>query len=129
MWVIRYGSLDSLVENLCSPSGEIDSSYINIFLATYRSFASPKQVINLLFARSVLSDESEYTVHTPADTCFVSWFEYFSLEHVHDSEPVSMVAVNVQVACHADVSMFYGRYKGVTIDRKIKQERKQHIFK
>ena len=54
MRVIRYGTLNKLVEHLCSDTGEIDSTYINIFLATYRSFASPKQVLNLLFARSVL---------------------------------------------------------------------------
>ena len=49
--VIRYGTLDRLVEQLSADSADIDSTYINIFLATYRSFASPKQVINLLQAR------------------------------------------------------------------------------
>ena len=51
MRVIRYGTLDRLVEQLSADSADIDSTYINIFLATYRSFASPKQVINLLQAR------------------------------------------------------------------------------
>ena len=49
--MLKSGTLDRLVENLSSDSGEIDSTYINIFLATYRSFASPKQVLNILFER------------------------------------------------------------------------------
>ena len=51
--VIRFGSLDRLVENLTvtQDGGEVDSTYLNIFLATYRSFASPKQVLNILFER------------------------------------------------------------------------------
>jgi hypothetical protein len=49
--VIKAGSLDRLVEALSSGTGEVDSTYVNVFLATYRSFASPKQVLNLLLER------------------------------------------------------------------------------
>jgi ral guanine nucleotide dissociation stimulator-like 1 len=43
--------LEKLVESLVQDTGEIDSTYVNVFLATYRSFASAKQVLNLLFKR------------------------------------------------------------------------------
>uniref|UniRef100_UPI0035901198 ral guanine nucleotide dissociation stimulator-like 1 isoform X1 n=1 Tax=Myxine glutinosa TaxID=7769 RepID=UPI0035901198 len=48
---IRAGSLERLVENLLLAFNDNDSTYVNIFLATYRSFASPKQVLNLLLDR------------------------------------------------------------------------------
>ena len=51
---VKAGSLCRLVENLASPdTGEIESTYVNVFLATYRTFASPKQVLNLLIEREV----------------------------------------------------------------------------
>lgn len=49
---VKAGTLCRLVENLASPdTGEIESTYVNVFLATYRTFASPKQVLNLLIER------------------------------------------------------------------------------
>ncbi len=49
---VKAGSLEKLVESLAAPdTGELESTYINVFLATYRTFASPKQVLNLLIER------------------------------------------------------------------------------
>ena len=48
---IKAGSLEKLVESLASEVGELESTYVNVFLATYRTFASPKQVLNLLLER------------------------------------------------------------------------------
>ena len=48
---IKAGSLEKLVEALASEVGELESTYVNVFLATYRTFASPKQVLNLLLER------------------------------------------------------------------------------
>ena len=48
---IKAGSLEKLVESLASDTGELESTYISVFLATYRTFASPKQVLNLLIER------------------------------------------------------------------------------
>ncbi|XP_064649116.1 ral guanine nucleotide dissociation stimulator-like 1 isoform X3 [Lineus longissimus] len=48
---IKQGTLERLVESLVQETGQIDSTYVNVFLATYRSFASAKQVLNLLFKR------------------------------------------------------------------------------
>lgn len=49
---VKAGTLEKLVESLAAPdTGELESTYINVFLATYRTFASPKQVLNLLIER------------------------------------------------------------------------------
>ena len=48
---LKAGTLERLVESLASDTGELESTYINVFLATYRTFASPKQVLNLLTER------------------------------------------------------------------------------
>ena len=48
---LKAGTLERLVESLSSDSGELESTYINVFLNTYRTFASGKQVLNLLTER------------------------------------------------------------------------------
>ncbi|NXY21174.1 RGL1 protein, partial [Atrichornis clamosus] len=48
---IKAGTLEKLVENLLTAFGDADFSYISIFLATYRAFASPKAVLELLLDR------------------------------------------------------------------------------
>ena len=49
----QAGTLEKLVDSLASDTGELESTYINVFLNTYRTFASAKQVLNLLTERSV----------------------------------------------------------------------------
>ncbi|CAH1786637.1 unnamed protein product, partial [Owenia fusiformis] len=48
---IKCGSLDKLVECLVDENGELDSTYVSIFLSTYRGFASAKQVLNIMCER------------------------------------------------------------------------------
>ncbi|XP_046676301.1 ral guanine nucleotide dissociation stimulator-like 1 isoform X2 [Homalodisca vitripennis] len=48
---IKAGSLQRLVESLATDDGELESTYINVFLATYRTFATAKQVLSLLLDR------------------------------------------------------------------------------
>ncbi|XP_023320057.1 ral guanine nucleotide dissociation stimulator isoform X2 [Eurytemora carolleeae] len=48
---VKAGTLARLVDALASDTGELESTYINVFLATYRTFASAKQVLNLLTER------------------------------------------------------------------------------
>ncbi|KAM6444486.1 ral guanine nucleotide dissociation stimulator-like 1 [Rhynochetos jubatus] len=48
---IQAGTLENLVENLLTAFEDNDSSYIDIFLSTYRAFASPKEVLELLLDR------------------------------------------------------------------------------
>nr|XP_022325977.1 ral guanine nucleotide dissociation stimulator-like 1 isoform X2 [Crassostrea virginica] len=49
--VIKAGTLEKLVESLVTVRGELDSTYVNVFLATYRTFATPIQVLELLIKR------------------------------------------------------------------------------
>lgn len=46
--VIRYGTVQRLVEALASDTGDLDSSYVNAFLETYRTFATVSDVMSHL---------------------------------------------------------------------------------
>ncbi|GFR64286.1 Ral guanine nucleotide dissociation stimulator-like 1 [Elysia marginata] len=48
---IRAGTLVKLVESLTNNLGEMDSTYVNVFLATYRTFAKPHQFLTTLIER------------------------------------------------------------------------------
>jgi len=48
---LKAGSVQRLVESLANDDGELESTYINVFLATYRAFTSPREVLELLLAR------------------------------------------------------------------------------
>ncbi|XP_023722934.1 ral guanine nucleotide dissociation stimulator-like 1 isoform X3 [Cryptotermes secundus] len=48
---VKAGTLDKLVESLATDDGELESTYINVFLTTYRTFATAKQVLTLLLDR------------------------------------------------------------------------------
>ncbi|NWV23391.1 RGL1 protein, partial [Origma solitaria] len=57
---IKAGTLEKLVENLLTAFGDADFSYISIFLATYRAFASPSAVLELLLDRFGNLDTSSH---------------------------------------------------------------------
>lgn len=48
---IKAGTLERLVEYMVSAFRGKDSTYVTIFLCTYRSFATTKQVLDLLLNR------------------------------------------------------------------------------
>lgn len=48
---VKAATLEKLVESLATDDGELESTYINVFLATYRTFATSKQVLHLLLQR------------------------------------------------------------------------------
>ncbi|RZF31864.1 hypothetical protein LSTR_LSTR009511 [Laodelphax striatellus] len=48
---VKAGTLAKLVECLATDDGELESTYINVFLATYRTFSTPSQVLTLLLDR------------------------------------------------------------------------------
>lgn len=48
---IKAGTLERLVEYMVSAFRGKDSTYVTIFLCTYRSFASTRQVLDLLLNR------------------------------------------------------------------------------
>lgn len=48
---VKAGTLKNLVEALSTDDGELETTYINVFLATYRSFSTAKEVLSLLLER------------------------------------------------------------------------------
>ncbi|CAH0557523.1 unnamed protein product [Brassicogethes aeneus] len=57
---VKAGTLRKLVEALSTDDGELETTYINVFLATYRSFSTPKEVLKLLLKRyEELSDSQQ----------------------------------------------------------------------
>ncbi|KAK3732491.1 hypothetical protein RRG08_030691 [Elysia crispata] len=48
---IRAGTLVKLVESLTNNLGEMDSTYVNVFLATYRTFAKPQEFLITIIER------------------------------------------------------------------------------
>lgn len=48
---VKAGTVERLVEALATDDGELESTYINVFLATYRSFCDPGTVLQLLLGR------------------------------------------------------------------------------
>ncbi|XP_071043904.1 ral guanine nucleotide dissociation stimulator-like 1 [Parasteatoda tepidariorum] len=49
--MIKAGTIEKLVESLTTDLGDLESTYMNIFLSTYRSFAVPSQVLTILINR------------------------------------------------------------------------------
>lgn len=48
---VKAASKSRLVEALATDDGELESTFINVFLATYRTFARPDEVLELLIQR------------------------------------------------------------------------------
>ncbi|XP_014297178.1 ral guanine nucleotide dissociation stimulator isoform X2 [Microplitis demolitor] len=48
---LKAGTVKKLVESLANDDGELESTYINVFLATYRAFTTPREVLELLLTR------------------------------------------------------------------------------
>ncbi|XP_055908160.1 ral guanine nucleotide dissociation stimulator-like 1 isoform X2 [Eupeodes corollae] len=48
---VKAASLARLVEALATDDGELESTFINVFLSTYRTFSTPKDVFDLLVKR------------------------------------------------------------------------------
>lgn len=51
--LIKAGTLEKLVESLASDTGELESTYVNIFLATYRTFSTASKVLSLIAKRYI----------------------------------------------------------------------------
>ncbi|XP_067643510.1 ral guanine nucleotide dissociation stimulator-like 1 isoform X2 [Eurosta solidaginis] len=48
---VKAATLARLVEALATDDGELESTFINVFLSTYRTFSTPKEVLSLLIRR------------------------------------------------------------------------------
>ncbi|XP_075164271.1 ral guanine nucleotide dissociation stimulator-like isoform X2 [Haematobia irritans] len=48
---VKAATLERLVEALATDDGELESTFINVFLNTYRTFSTPKEVLGLFIKR------------------------------------------------------------------------------
>ncbi|XP_037047754.1 ral guanine nucleotide dissociation stimulator-like 1 isoform X2 [Bradysia coprophila] len=48
---VKAATLERLVDALSKDDGELESTFVNVFLATYRTFAKPEQILDLLLQR------------------------------------------------------------------------------
>jgi ral guanine nucleotide dissociation stimulator-like 1 len=60
---LKAGTVQRLVESLANDDGELESTYINVFFATYRAFTTPSNVLELLLARYDSLDKTTCTQH------------------------------------------------------------------
>ncbi|XP_025832732.1 ral guanine nucleotide dissociation stimulator-like 1 [Agrilus planipennis] len=61
---VKAGTLKKLVEALATDDGELETTYINVFLATYRSFSNPKEVLKILLQRYEELSEASCNGHS-----------------------------------------------------------------
>ncbi|KAF2352765.1 Ras guanine-nucleotide exchange factors catalytic domain [Trinorchestia longiramus] len=68
VWFLKAGTLEKLVESLASSeTGELESTFVNVFLATFRTFSTVPKILNLILERYLaLSDLQNEGVGVPA---------------------------------------------------------------
>lgn len=62
---LKAGTLEKLIESLASDTGELESTFVNVFLATYRTFSTTKQVLNLILDRYLALSSSNNKINVP----------------------------------------------------------------
>lgn len=48
---VKAATLSRLIDALSTDDGELESTFVNVFLATYRTFARPEQILDYLLQR------------------------------------------------------------------------------
>lgn len=48
---VKAATLSRLVDALTTDDGELESTFVNVFLTTYRTFSQPEKVLDLLLNR------------------------------------------------------------------------------
>uniref|UniRef100_UPI00398F2F60 ral guanine nucleotide dissociation stimulator-like 1 isoform X2 n=1 Tax=Pristiophorus japonicus TaxID=55135 RepID=UPI00398F2F60 len=90
---IKAATLEKLVEKLVRGSGEHDPTYVNVFLSTYRAFASTQEVLELLLDSQVnatagdevpLLGPEQSLGQSSLSICLCLWFDQY---HHHFQEP------------------------------------------
>lgn len=67
--VIKCGRLEKLVDAMCLPTGDIDSSFVDPFLATYRTFTSSSELMKVIAKRYVDVGESSELSENVREVC------------------------------------------------------------
>ncbi|XP_047741257.1 ral guanine nucleotide dissociation stimulator isoform X2 [Hyalella azteca] len=67
VWFLKAGTLEKLIESLASTeTGELESTFVNVFLATFRTFSTVPQVLDLILERYLaLMDPLNEEVNVP----------------------------------------------------------------
>ncbi|XP_041370926.1 ral guanine nucleotide dissociation stimulator-like isoform X2 [Gigantopelta aegis] len=106
--VIKAGTLEKLVESLATVRGELDSTYVNIFLATYRTFATARQVLELIIKRYKIlkscykddkSEVNELQLKTLRSVISV-WLDTYPEDFHEDPDYPCLHLLETFVQCH-----------------------------
>lgn len=65
---LKAGTLERLVESLASDTGELESTFVNVFLATYRTFSTTSQVLNLIIDRYLALQADASSASSPSSS-------------------------------------------------------------
>ncbi|XP_054736156.1 ral guanine nucleotide dissociation stimulator-like 1 isoform X1 [Anastrepha obliqua] len=91
---VKAATLARLVEALATDDGELESTFINVFLSTYRTFSTPKEVLNLLIRRyDTLNDKHLQEIEEHQQLEDVSYDPATSIHEQHKKTLVSALHV------------------------------------
>ncbi|XP_014099706.2 ral guanine nucleotide dissociation stimulator-like 1 isoform X3 [Bactrocera oleae] len=91
---VKAATLARLVEALATDDGELESTFINVFLSTYRTFSTPKEVLNLLIRRyDTLNDKHLQEIEEHQQLEDVNYDPAASIHEQHKKTLVSALHV------------------------------------
>lgn len=90
---VKAATLEKLVDSLTTDDGELETTFINVFFATYRTFAQPEDIINLMIKKYEIlnSDDTNYEVNDQHKKTLIS-----ALHIWLDGYPEDWNAVNLR---------------------------------
>lgn len=99
--MIKAGTLQKLIESLTTESGELESTHMNIFLSTYRSFASPNQVLSILLTRYEqmhseniqLSLETKQQIKSTFEKVLLVWLDMYPEDFYEPPQFLSLLQI------------------------------------
>ncbi|KAH8370023.1 hypothetical protein KR093_001897, partial [Drosophila rubida] len=90
---VKAATLARLVEALATDDGELESTFINVFLSTYRTFSTPKQVLSLLTQRyDALHDKHTEELELAQQNGGVEEQSYDSPASIHEQHKKTLVS-------------------------------------
>lgn len=91
---VKAATLPRLVEALATDDGELESTFINVFLSTYRTFSTPIEVLNLLIMRyNTLHDKHMQEIEAYQETSDTKFDAMASIHEQHKRTLVSALHV------------------------------------
>ncbi|CAD5229626.1 unnamed protein product [Bursaphelenchus okinawaensis] len=81
--VIKAGTLERLVDSLIGSDDKLDSRHFNVFFATYRAYAKPSDVANVLFNKC--QEIRDCDGHGALRSIFICWMDMYA-EDFYENE-------------------------------------------